>query len=771
MAGRSLRAALAILLVMVPRAWTYPVRFHIDSVDFDSEAGRVAYRSFQPVAVGAELTLSSRAVYLRLRPGESIADVTYRSTEVVRIGAFRPGMTWADIPTAAEPDAAGRRPDLASEDRLGRDAVVIDGETDLMGERHARLWLFPVTVDTAGGCFFNGCLVIEVGNRPISAEDLLAFEDAAGQMRGGELHQGLATGSGGVLDYVIVTGDDLLAPMQQLARYRRATGVESEVFLIDDIVSTYEGRDDAERLREFLKEFRDQGGAFVLLAGDETVLPVRYAYPYSVATPPAPEDLQICDLYFADLTGQWDADDDGVWGERVGDNPDIVPELCVGRLPLGSSEEASHYVTKLIRYESDPGTGDCSYLGRAFFFCSDQMRDYSEGGQHALIASVYPEWFVVDTAHGIELASGDDPTPYNPSAVEVAELPASQAGIVNMMAHGCGDRFAVRTSGYNWWPKSYFVVEPFSAGHAEVTSLGAIDKPSFYYSIACDNGAFDKDGPPFADPKPNLAQAVLGHEGGAVALIANTRWGWVSSSHYLQKAFYDSLFAHPGRAAAQAMYSSKLAYPYSRDLVYGQGFFGDPALKVYTRVPGSLSLTVQMIGSEVQIEVLEDGFGVDGCLVVMSDSSRILARGETNADGQVVLCSDISQGNEYTVAAVKTGYITCLSPWTASVTTGVEPDRQTLPHTLHLEQNYPNPFNPETTIPFSLDRRARVRLTIHNSLGREVTVAHAGPLPRGEHRTVWDGTDASGNAVASGVYFVVLEADGVMAVKKMALVR
>lgn len=68
----------------------------------------------------------------------------------------------------------------------------------------------------------------------------------------------------------------------------------------------------------------------------------------------------------------------------------------------------------------------------------------------------------------------------------------------------------------------------------------------------------------------------------------------------------------------------------------------------------------------------------------------------------------------------------------------------------------PNPFNPSTAIDFSLDRAARVSLTIHDVQGRRVRVLAGGDYAAGRHTIRWDGTDASGSPVGSGVYFVRL---------------
>lgn len=104
------------------------------------------------------------------------------------------------------------------------------------------------------------------------------------------------------------------------------------------------------------------------------------------------------------------------------------------------------------------------------------------------------------------------------------------------------------------------------------------------------------------------------------------------------------------------------------------------------------------------------------------------------------------------------------------------PDRLTLaaagvksgrtPSTFTLEQNYPNPFNPVTTIRYLLPRAARVRLTVHDNLGREITRLADGPEPAGERTREWDGSDH-----ASGVYFYRLTFDGGRIVRKMLLIK
>jgi hypothetical protein len=88
-----------------------------------------------------------------------------------------------------------------------------------------------------------------------------------------------------------------------------------------------------------------------------------------------------------------------------------------------------------------------------------------------------------------------------------------------------------------------------------------------------------------------------------------------------------------------------------------------------------------------------------------------------------------------------------------------------------LEQNSPNPFNPVTEITFGLPSPGAVSLVIYNVQGQRVKTLVAGPYAEGTHVTTWDGTDASGAEVASGVYFCRLDAGSVERTIRLVLMK
>lgn len=88
-----------------------------------------------------------------------------------------------------------------------------------------------------------------------------------------------------------------------------------------------------------------------------------------------------------------------------------------------------------------------------------------------------------------------------------------------------------------------------------------------------------------------------------------------------------------------------------------------------------------------------------------------------------------------------------------------------------LAQNYPNPFNPRTSIRFDVPRPGPAELAVFDLRGRRVVTLVDGPVEAGYHSVVWDGTDAQGRPLASGVYFARLRGDGFQRQRKMLLVR
>jgi len=88
------------------------------------------------------------------------------------------------------------------------------------------------------------------------------------------------------------------------------------------------------------------------------------------------------------------------------------------------------------------------------------------------------------------------------------------------------------------------------------------------------------------------------------------------------------------------------------------------------------------------------------------------------------------------------------------------------PQKYELAAPYPNPFNSAVVLPFRLSRDSRVELAIYNALGQREALLLQGRLGAGEHRVRWEGASA-----ASGNYLAVLNVDGKMRMRQLALIK
>ena len=95
-----------------------------------------------------------------------------------------------------------------------------------------------------------------------------------------------------------------------------------------------------------------------------------------------------------------------------------------------------------------------------------------------------------------------------------------------------------------------------------------------------------------------------------------------------------------------------------------------------------------------------------------------------------------------------------------------EDDAPTAPTAFRLDPAFPNPFSATTTVPFEIEQAGRVRLSVFDVLGRRVATLVDGDRAAGPHRATFDGS-----RLATGLYFLVLDAEGRRAASKVLLVR
>jgi len=94
-----------------------------------------------------------------------------------------------------------------------------------------------------------------------------------------------------------------------------------------------------------------------------------------------------------------------------------------------------------------------------------------------------------------------------------------------------------------------------------------------------------------------------------------------------------------------------------------------------------------------------------------------------------------------------------------------------IPEGFDLRQNFPNPFNPSTTIEYVLKENRRVRLSVYDMLGQEVTTLVNESQSAGLKKVIWDGTDHAGSSVSTGLYVYRISTGDFVMSRKMLYVK
>jgi hypothetical protein len=148
-------------------------------------------------------------------------------------------------------------------------------------------------------------------------------------------------------EYLIITNDTMQSAFQQLANWKANFVNGAGVYTVSWITANYSGVDDAEKIRNFIKDmYVNHGTLYVLLGGDIAAVPYRGFYIYSGGY--TDYDM-LADMYFAHLDGTFNDDGDSYWAEPG--EEDWYAEVAVGRAPCETVAEAQNFINKVIAYE------------------------------------------------------------------------------------------------------------------------------------------------------------------------------------------------------------------------------------------------------------------------------------------------------------------------------------------------------------------------------------------------------------------------------------
>lgn len=418
-------------------------------------------------------------------------------------------------------------------------------------------------------------------------------------------------------EYVIITPDSLANAFDRFIQWKRAKGYNVGVVSISDILNnTYltgdlvsQIYDDAGKLRQYLTySYNAVGTKYALLGGDYTMVPIRYGATFDG------DDTVPTDMYFSDMTGNWDSNSNQIYGEFVEDGIDFVPEIYVGRLLCNSAAEVKNWTEKVLRYEINPGAGDYNYVSNALFTQSDHMQMDQQAEQ---IANILPN---IHCSILSEAPSACDSFPSHPLGSEIIDsINTRHYGLLSNFNHGgpisygiatfiCKDTVVHNSNSvvvsmdvYDEHDEWLYSSKPESGNGFD--NLSNSLSPSVMYSTSCDNMPFDDYHTPTGTR--NLGEVFTGISvGGGPAYLGNTRDGLVKYSFNLYKQFVTQVLANNHIGIAEAL-SKMNVFPMSHPQLwccYSHNVLGCPEMPLWTETPHQFNNTsISITGNTMSI--------------------------------------------------------------------------------------------------------------------------------------------------------------------------
>jgi hypothetical protein len=166
---------------------------------------------------------------------------------------------------------------------------------------------------------------------------------------------------------IAITPSEFASNIVPLIEHKNNNEIKTKMISTEEIYSSFNGRDNTEKIKYFIKYAVEEWGAkYVLLMGDIKKIPIRTTK--AMFFDELGDDL-LSDLYYADIYDEyfefcnWDGNNNNIFGEVIFnhdywppeiidiDEVDLYPDLHLGRLPCSNSEEVDTVVNKIITYE------------------------------------------------------------------------------------------------------------------------------------------------------------------------------------------------------------------------------------------------------------------------------------------------------------------------------------------------------------------------------------------------------------------------------------
>lgn len=408
-------------------------------------------------------------------------------------------------------------------------------------------------------------------------------------------------------EYLIVTIDGLKDSWNDLVAFNKRRCLRSKIVTIDEVKSIItEGRDDADKLRKYIKQEYDAHNiVYVMLGGDDNPgnsndIPHRgmraYFYDHEIADDKYYEEKDIgADLYFSTLDGDWKTDSNGVEQDYFGDpgTEDMYCEVYATRFPVDDATELGNIINKTIQYSEAPVVDGVTNL----FLCGNWLWNTTVdvwGGDHM------DEFLdVCDhntyTTYGFPTNTWDVTTLYdmdNSWTISQFRDKVSSFKPVWIDHLGHGNTTLAFNETNNGVTTGNYQNDGISANFYIITTG------------ACYPGNFDDNKDCILEKFIRLSTGAVATQGFDPSGLEDDD-GTDGSGQRIRRFFHDAIFnpekkihhlqashAYGKEANAEIVLNPSIEVPpyfgALRFIVYGLNFFGDPALSFWTETPDSL---------------------------------------------------------------------------------------------------------------------------------------------------------------------------------------